>query len=517
MPTVSPAPTLVVGPALLTTAIAVLPLAYLVVRVGEAGADQAVSHLTRPQTLTLIGRSLLLTGTVAAGAMTLGIAMAWLVTRTNVPGGRLLGALAPLALAVPSYVAAFAWVSALPSLTGYAGATLVLTLCCFPYVYLPVAAALRRLDPALEEVARTLGRRPGQVWRAVTLPQLLPAATAGGLLVALYTLSDFGAVSIMRYDVFTRVIHTSYTASFDRTRAAVLALVLVAATLALSMAQRRIGGSGTAVSPRATGRPPVPHDLGRARWVAAGLAYLLVAVAVCFPVASLAGWFAAGLSRGLDPARLLPAAWATVGLGVIGALACTAAAIPLAALVARHPHRLSRGLEQATYAGHALPGLVVGLSLTFLGIRFVPGLYQHPALLVVGYVALFVPMAVGPIRASFELVSPRLDEAARSLGAGPLGLLRRVTLPLAGPGLAAGFALALLTTIKELPATLVLRPTGMETLATRLWTETGVGAYAAAAPYGLLLVLVALPPTALLMRGSRPRPDAAMLADRRGR
>ena len=165
-------------------------------------------------------RRLLLVTLVTALSVVIGVGLAFLAARTNVPGRRVLAALAPLPLAIPSYVAAFAWISALPQIAGLTGAVLVLTLCCYPYVYLPVLAALRRADPGLEEVARSLGRTPWQTFREVTLRQVRPSAAAGGLLVALYTLSDFGAVSLLRYDVVTRVMYTAYRSRFARSTGA---------------------------------------------------------------------------------------------------------------------------------------------------------------------------------------------------------------------------------------------------------------------------------------------------------
>ncbi len=169
-------------------------------------------------------------------------------------------------------------------------------------------------------------------------------------------------------------------------------------------------------------------------------------------------------------------------------------------LAARYPDRGGRLLEHLTFAGHAVPGLVVALALVFFGVRYAQPIYQETPLLVLAYAVLFMPAVVGSVRAAVSQSPPRLEEVARSLGRTPLGVLRDITLPLAAPGVAAGFALVALTVMKELPATLLLRPTGMDTLATRLWTQTGVGAYAAAAPYAVTLVLLAAVPTVLLTR-----------------
>ena len=487
-------------PALVATAVAAAPIGYLVVRTAEAAPERIVAILTRPQTAELVARSLGLTAAVTTASIVIGVALALLVARTDVPGRRLLGALAPLPLAVPSYVAAFAWISTVSSLAGWAGATLVLTLCCYPYVYLPVLAALRRLDPATEDVARALGRRPRQVVREVVLPRVLPSAAAGGLLVALYALSDFGAVSILRFDAFTRVIHTSYTASFDRTPAAVLGLLLVVLTLAISWGETRLRRRDVAPVGRGAPRAASTHALGRWRAAAGLAAYGIVGLALAYPVGSLLWWFVTGASGVLDLPRLLASTTATFTFAVLGAAACLLGAVPLAVLAARHRTRLTVAMEQTTYAAHALPGLVVALSLVFVGIRLVPWAYQRTPLLVVAYVSLFLPVALGAIRSAVALSSARGEEVARTLGCTPGQVLRRVTLPLAAPGVAAGGALVLLTVMKELPATLLLRPTGVDTLATSLWTETGVGAYAAAAPYGLALVVLAVIPTIALMR-----------------
>lgn len=491
-------------PAVVVALVALLPLAYLVVRAGEAGVGRVAGIVLRERTAVLVGRSVLLVTLVTALTLVVGVGLALLVARTDVPGRRLLTVLAPLPLAVPSYVAAFAWVSAVPGVAGLPGSVLVLTLCCYPYVYLPVLAALRRADPGVEEVARSLGRTPAQALREVTLRQVRPAAAAGGLLVALYTLSDFGSVSILRYDVFTRVIHGAYRSSFDRTTAAVLALLLVGLTVAISVGESTVRRRDDTRVGGGVSRSRLPLALGPAGVPLASLAGAVLALALLFPVLSLLYWFATGLSGGIDGGRLTASIGATAWLALLGAVACTLGAVPVGILGARYRRGFTTVVEQVTYAGHALPGIVVALALVFLGVRVAPWAYQEAPLLVLAYVVLFLPTAVGAVRASVAQSAVRGEEVARSLGATPGEVLRRVTLPLAAPGIGAGAALVLLTCMKELPATLLLRPTGTDTLATSLWTETGVGAYGAAAPYGLALVVLAVLPTIWLMRASDP-------------
>jgi len=481
--------------------IALIPIAYLLVRTAAAGPAAVGAVLSRPATLALVGRSLALALGVTTVSVVVGVALAYLVTRTDLPGRRLVGVLAPLPLAVPSYVAAFAWVSSVPGFAGLAAAILVLSLCCYPYVYLPVVAAMSRLDPAAEEVARCLGRSRWRAFTDVTARQLGPTVAGGALLVALYALSDFGAVSLLRFDAFTRVIHTSYQASFDRTPAAVLGLLLVALTVLITVGESRLRTRGVARLGSGLARAAEPVRLSRARVPAVTAVVAVLGAALVFPVASLGYWAATGLSGGVAWSRLLTVSGNTVVLAGWGALVATLAALPVGLLGARFRSRWTDLIEQATWAAHALPGLVIGLALVFFGIRVVPWAYQREPLLVLAYLVLFLPAAVGAVRSAVELAPVRAEEVARTLGCGPLAAFRRVTLPVAAPGIGAGAALVFLTAMKELPATILLRPTGTDTLATALWTETGVAAYAAAAPYGLALVLLAVLPTAVLLRG----------------
>ncbi|MFB9963616.1 ABC transporter permease [Sinosporangium siamense] len=486
-------------PAVLTALISLLPVAYLVVRASGGGIETVVETIWRARTWELTVASLGLAAAVTLLSIFVGVSLAWLVVRTDLPGRRVFGVLAALPLAVPSYVAAYIWIAAFPGLTGFTGSVLVLTLVSYPYVYLPVAAALARIDPAMEEVALSLGR--GRM--SVVLRQLRPSAAAGALLVAMYALGEFGAVSIMRFDVFTTQIYTSYRASFDRTPAAVLGLLLVVVTFVIVVAESRSRGRAAYAT---RGAPP-----RRRRVVAlrpAGKAAALVwsgavaAAAVGFPFAGICYWLLEGASSGVRPDRLLAAFGATVGMAAAGALVSTALAVPVGVIAARYRSRTASVLEQASYVGHALPGIVVALSLVFFAVRYAYPLYQRWPMLVLAYAVLFLPAAVGAVRASVLQSPPVLEEVARSLGRGPFAVMRQVTLPLALPGVTAGAALVFLTAMKELPATLLLRPTGMDTLATRLWTETGSGAYGAAAPYAAVLMLVAAVPGFVLGRRS---------------
>lgn len=481
--------------------VACAPLLYLVLRAIDAGPAAIAEVLLRPRTLELATRSLALSLSVAATCVVIGVPTAWLLARAALPARGLWLTLAALPLALPSYVAAFAWVSTFSGFSGFWAAWLVLSAVSTPYVVLPVAAVLRSIDPGLEEVARSLGRSPWRAALTTSWPVAIPAAAAGGLLVALYVLSDFGAVAILRVDVFTRAIFASYRASFDRTTAGVLALVLVALALLLVwLEQRTRSRSTTWRIGSGTRRPAPPVDLGKWKPVALVWLVALSVVSLGVPAYGIISRVREGRQVGLAASEIANATIATIGVAGAGALVAITLALPVGVLAARHRDRLTRIIEGGAYIGHALPGVVVGLALVFMTLALLPGLYQTVAALAIAYAVLFLPNAIGAVRASTGQVPPSLEQVARSLGRSPLAAWRDVTARIAWPGVAAGTLLVLLTAMKELPATLMLRPTGLDTLATELWSRTEIGAYTAAAPYAAALVLLAALPAFLVSR-----------------
>lgn len=500
-----------------------MPLVYLLFRTAEQGLPAWWELITTERVARLTATSLLLAGVVTSACVLIGVAGAWLVTRSNVPGRAPLAVLLALPLAVPSYVAAFTWVSVsdlLPLIEGgrfegFTAAAVVLTLYTYPYVYLPVAAALARVDPSQEEVARSLGQGPWQTLLRVTLPQVRPAIAGGGLLAALYVLSDFGAVSILRLDTFTRAIFTALSTGFNRSMALGLAVLLVLLTLVILYGEGISRRAGARYASSVGIRPARALDLGPWRWVGLGGILAVLAAALGVPAASLTRWISAGTSAERVWQRLGDAAWGSLSASLLGAGLTMLLALPLGILAARHPGRLSALLERAAYLAHALPGVVVGLSLVSLGVTFLLPLYQSTALLALAYATLFLPLGVAAVAGAAAQAPPSLEEAAQSLGTTPAAVFRRVTLPLTLPGIGAGAALVFLTAMKELPATLLLRPTGMDTLATRLWSATGVGRYAEAAPYALVLVALAAIPTWLVVRRTGIVPAGAAADPRR--
>jgi iron(III) transport system permease protein len=448
---------------------------------------------------------------VVAAAIAVGVPMAWLVVRTDLPGRRVWGLAASLPLVIPSFVAALALLGALaprglaqqalsplgvgslPGLSGYWGSLVALTLSTYPYVFLLTAAGLRSVDPSSEEAARGLGAGRLTVFARVTLPLLRPSLAAASLLVALYVLSDFGAVSLMGYSTLTTAIYVRYESLLALDSAAILALVLVLlAGVMVALASRlRRRGAVFRTTP-GVGRATATVRLGRWRWPSLAFCTLVSGLFIGVPLSVLAWW-----SVTADPITgRAGVAWSAalnsaLAAGSSAAIAATII-LPAAVLVWRYPSFVSRAIEWATMSPSALPGIAVALALVFFGSR-TGFLYQSLALLLAAYVLRFMPYALSATRASLETVSPRLEEAARSLGRTPLGATTAVVLPLARSGILTGGALVFLSAVKELPATLLLRPIGFETLATEIWKGTAIGAYSAVAPSALLLIAIASP------------------------
>jgi len=509
-------------PALLIAIAMALPLLYLVIR-SVGASSEAWDLLIRPRTAQILGRSMLLVTTVTTLCLAIALPLAWLTVRTDLPLRRTWGVLTALPLVIPSYVGAFLVISVLgpkglvqgllsgpfgvdrlPNIYGLAGATMTLTLLSYPYVLLTVRSVLANLDPALEESARSLGAGPMRVQFRVVLPLLRPAAASGALLVGLYTLADFGAVSLLRYETFTWAIYQQYQSAFDRSIAAVLSLVLVALAVGVLLVEARSRGKLRyhRSTPGVRRLPRIVH-LGKWRWPALAFCGAIVLFALILPMSVLGYWVVRGMASGEGFDALWSATWNSVFVSAIAAVVVAALSIPVAVLAVRYPSLPSRIIERLTFTGYALPGIVVALALVFFGTTLALPIYQTIWLLLIAYIVLFFPAALGATKSALLQVSPRLEESARGLGRGQLRTLKDVTVPLMRSGVAAGAALVFLITMKELPATLILGPLGFKTLATSIWSASSEAFFARAAAPALVLILLSSVPMALLMLRDR--------------
>jgi iron(III) transport system permease protein len=505
-----------------------VPVVYIFIR--AAGADaEAWQRLLQVRIWRLLGNTLLLVVAVTGGALLTGASMAWLTERTDLPGRKIFRWMLALPLAIPAYIGGIVHLALLrprgglipqaleglfgqpvptPSPLGFWGAAFILTLFTFPYVYLLSGAAFRSLHASLEEAAMTLGCRPWQALWRVTLPAMRPGLAAGALLVALDILAEYGTVALLRYETFSSAIFVQLSGRYDRSAAAVLSGVLVALAIFILWSELRIQGQARFTQMESSWRPAPPAALGRWRIPAFLLVSGVVFASLLVPVGVLLVWSVQGL---LNPVTLQAVfrtgsqgfghfVWNSVWTSSLAAFVAVTLAIPVALFAVRQPSRLSRFIARFCQVGYAIPGVVIALSLVLLVNRGLPFLYATPFVIVIAYVLRHMPQAVRAAESALNQLSPTLEEAARASGRTPLNAFFQVTLPLILPGLLAGGALVFLTSLKELPATLLLRPAGFDTLAVRVWVWASEGFYTQAAPAALFLVLASALPLSFLLR-----------------
>ena len=500
-----------------------LPIIYLFVRSADA-LDEVLPLLFNPRTALVVGRTFLLIAIVAALATTIGGVLAWLTTRTNLPFRKAVTIMSVLPLGIPSFILAITlielygprgvlqgWlepfgVNRLNDIYGLAGAVLTLTLSTFPYVFLTVRGSLKRMDPSLAEAARSMGFGRFKTFIRVIVPTLRPALTSGVLLVSLYTLSDFGAVSLMRYETLTSSIFIQYESSANRALAAGLALplVFIAAALLVSefVSSKEKGGKYFRTGAGAS-RHLRLSDLKGWRWPALALASLPSLAGIVFPVAVLVWWTSRGFASSSISGQMVEPLFNSIYIALLAAAAATAASIPIAALAAKGGGILATFAEKTAYISFGLPGVVIALGIVFVGVNLVPFLYQSIWLLIAAYGTMFFSGSLGAVKPVFLQINPHVEEAAKCLDAGRGKIFFRITLPAVMPGIATGGTIVFLLVMRELPATLLLSPPGFSTIATVIWTHASEAFFAQAGLASLILVVSSGIPAALLLFFSR--------------
>jgi len=508
------------------------PLAFLVWKaLGEGHPEEWWEQARALDVFDVLGRLLLLASATTLWALLLGVSLAWLAVRSDVPGRQVLRWLAPLPLTIPPYIGAIVYQALLSprgtvnrwiasalgvpleharvfDVYGVIGAAFVLGLFTYPYVFLLVSGALERSSPALEEAGRTAGLTAGQVFRRVTLPLMRPALLAAALIVFLYGWADFGVVSLLRVRTLTTLIYDYVQGTMDWALPAALSVVLAGITLTVLLVQMRALGRRAFTQITSAARPWRPVALGPWRWPAALWAGGVLSLGLAIPLLTL-GVRASGL--GLRP---LLALLSTEAGPVVNSLWTASAgatlALGLAVAAAWLETRRGQGRRITTVfqIGYAVPGTVLGLGMVGFFNAALPWVYASPLMLVAGYVALYVTPACQAARAALAQLHGSLEEAASTLGRSQWWIFCRITLPLAAPGLVSGWMLVFMLSMRELAATVIMRPPGFDTLAVRLWLYTvDVGPEARASALAILLVaLLAVPSLLLLRRWARRDP-----------
>jgi iron(III) transport system permease protein len=489
-------------------------------------------HLADTVLVELLAHTAVLAFGVGLGALFLGAALAWLVATCDFPGRKFFDWALMLPLAIPAYVLAFVYVGlfdfsgpvqtrlrefgvdAFPPVRSGGGVVMVMVLAFYPYVYLLARAAFLSHGRAALETGRVYGLTPWRAFWHAALPMARPALAAGTALAVMEALADFGAVAVFNYDTFTTAIYKAWQGLFSLPAAAQLSsLLLLFVAVALVSEQRLRRGARYDVSfkpPRARYRLA-----GWRRALATGFAALVWLLAFVVPVAQLSTWVWGTAYQDFD-ARYAGFFLNTLTLGAAAAAVTAFFALLLAYTYRLKPDGFTRAAVRFATLGYALPGsvLAVGIMVSFVWLdrtlfeqvqQFL-GLDPRPLLtgtlvaLILAYGVRFMAVAHGPIDSSFERIQPSLWQAARSLGASKGEILWRVSIPMLRTGLLSAGLLVLVEVMKEMPATLLLRPFGWDTLATRIFEMTSEGEWERAALPAVTLVLAGLVPVVLLVR-----------------
>ena len=436
----------------------------------------------------------------------LGTIEAWLIERTTVPWKSVWSVLLVAPLTMPLFVTSYTWAHLGPLFQGEFGAIGIIVVSYTPLVFLLVSAALRGLDPVLEEVAQSMGSSPIRTFFTVVLPQLWPALVGSMLLVGLDALVEFDAFVALSFQTISTSIYAQYQTSFSSSGAAVLSVSSIICCIVLLIVERLIRGNRNYTRlAHGAQRPMLLQPNKKSLPFRIGLLLLFAGIGIILPLVTLIYWFSSGSSLALNLASLslqtLPASTLTsLMLGLVTAVFTVVLAFPIALLITRYPTFLANMMERTVFLAFALPDLVGAIAISSGASAVTPWLYETVPLLIYAYLILYLPLAVVALRTSLGQIEPRFEDVARTLGSSPLGVIRRVTLPLARPGIGAAAVLVFAFVLGDLSTTQVLSPPGMTTLGTQFWADSSTVAFAAAAPYALVLALLAGIAAIFLMR-----------------
>ena len=479
--------------------LALIPIVYLFIRASQKPLGEITALLIRPKTLEVLATTSALVMCVVFTTVVMGVLMASGLHFVQLPFRQLLIIPAVLPLAIPSYVFTYTWVALIPEFSGFLAAAFILSITTLPYVILATLAGLRRVDGSQIEVARSLGLTPAQTFRRVVFPQVKGHVSAGALLAALYTISDFGAVSLLNVETLTVTIQNMYRASYDRSAAAVISFVLIAFSTIVVLADEKIKRQTpeTAVVKVYSTKYSLINSPGL-RFAVIATVGLYALNAVLIPFYVLISRFLSN-QVAINWGDLLAASISTISVAALGAVIALVLSAPLGILLSRTSTPFGRTAQRIITIGHGLPGVVVGLAMVSIGSKL-GALYQTTFLLAFAYALLFLAKSVASMNSSLSRVPSSVKDVASTLGMNQWLVLKKVVAPIAAPGIGLGTILVFLTAMKELPATLMLRPTGFETLATQIWSAASINRFNEAAPYALILVLIAALPTFLISR-----------------
>lgn len=479
-----------------------LPFLYVAMRSWQVGINRAVELLFRPRMWDLLSNTLTMMAGVTLISIVLGIACALLFQRYRFFGKTFFQTAITLPLCIPAFVSCFTWISLTFRVEGFWGTVMIMSLSSFPLAYLPVEAALKRISLSYEEVSLSLGKSRLQTFFSAILPQLKPAIGSSVLLIALHMLVEFGAVSILNYPTFTTAIFQEYEMSYNNNTAALLSAVLMAVCGIVVFGESifrdkaKIYHSGKGVArPYPVKTLKLPGQIGAIVFLSS-----LLTLGIIIPFGVLIHWMMVGTSGTFALVSVFDAFIRSLSVSALGAILTILCALPLVWASVRYRNFLTVWIDRLPFLLHAVPGLVIALSLVYFSINYTPAVYQTFIVVILAYFMLYLPMAQTTLRTSLEQLPKGMEQVGATLGRGHFFIFRTLVLPSILPGITAAFALVFLKLMKELTATLLLTTDDVHTLSTAVWEYTSDAQYAAATPYALMLVLFSGIPVFLLKK-----------------
>ena len=474
------------------------------------------SFLSSWDVTTLLLNTLTLFFAVIFSSLLLGLLISILTVRYEFPGSKILFSLTILPLVIPSYIGALTYVSAFSpkglfvdlfskygiseiiGIEGFVGSWIVLTLFTYPYVQLICSSALRNLDSTVEDAARSLGVKKIKMYTKVVIPRLKKPIIYSSLLVGLYVISDFGAVSLMKYGTMTKAIYSYYVININGDPVIFYSTILILLALVISFAQR---GSELSRSAKVSG---TPREITKIKLSQKNKIFVLtffgivIFFSLLLPVSVLSYWLIRGLANGNSVSGALSGVAGSLTAATVTSVFAMVIATPIVVMISQYRSKFGDIFEKVTLTLYGLPHIAVGISMLFITIKIFPAIYQTFTTLIISYLIVFLPQAVGGGQASMEQVKLSYIEASSGLGLSKLDTFFKVTFPLIYRGLVAGAALVFLSTMKELPQTLLLRPTGFNTMAVDIWSYASEALFTQAAFSAFILLAISAFPTYIL-------------------
>ncbi|MEC7838241.1 MAG: iron ABC transporter permease [Chloroflexota bacterium] len=443
--------------------------------------------------------------------------LAFLNVRSNMPFAKYLTSISVLPIALPSYVMATTqieiwskngWVhnflqlffemKTFPSFYGLVGSVFVLSLITYPYVYIGLAAMFRRFDYQMIDASRTLGDSSFGTFRKIIFPLVKPTIVAGSLLVSLYVLSDFGAVSLLRFNTFTIAIFNRMYNSISNYGVLEISLLAILFCFLILFIESKTKNEARYFS-NSNLSDIKKIDLGIWKWILFPISLIPLIFGFILPISVLIYWFIIGFGEDTGFRDVIQPTINTIIISSVSAFFITLVSIPLLITIRKNIRILSFMIDKVSYIGLSLPGVIVSMSLVFFCINYFDYIYQTFIVLVLGYFISFLPAALGPIKSSMTQIDPKLEDASFTLGAGKIKTYYNIVIKLASPGFIYGGVLVFILCLKELPATLILSPIGFQTLATEIWSNASEAFFIKTALASIVLVIIAGIPSYIFM------------------